>query len=274
MTPAAAELPPYRALLAVDIRDFSGVLAKDHARITDAIPTILCSAFQRCGLSEIWHRQRFGFGTGDGYALGLPSTMLPFLLNPFLAALQEELVYRSEVHADPVPLRMRVSVHIGPVTDSGADLLSEGSGTARIETHRLLDAGPVRELLNRSGPMTRVAAIVSEQAYHDAVLSGYAADAPEHYVPAPVEVKKHRGIGYLRVPSPSGDLLRDGFLPRVSDPADTGAVAHDQQNGEATSTGSGPQNTVNTHGGPGFLHGGTGDQNYHAPAPRDDHHRP
>ncbi|QKV79605.1 hypothetical protein [Amycolatopsis sp. Hca4] len=265
------ELPPYRALLAVDIRDFSGVLAKDHAPVTDAIPTILRSAFQRCGQGDAWREQRFGFSTGDGYAVGLPSAVLPFLLNPFLPALQEELVYRSDVGADPVPLRMRVSVHIGPVTDSGTNLLSEGSGTARIEAHRLLDAAPVRELLNRSGPMTRVAAIVSEQVYRDAVLSGYAADAPEHYVPVPVEVKKHRGTGYLRVPAPSGHLLRDGFLPRVAGPTGTDP---EQPQEEPPQPGRGSQYSVNTGGGPGFLHGGTGDQNYHAPASRDDQRRP
>lgn len=259
MTRTATELPPYRALLAVDIRDFSGTLGKDHARITEAVPTILRSAFQRCGLAETWREQRFGIGTGDGYALGLPSAVLPFLLNPFLPALQEELVYRAEVNADPVPLRMRVSVHVGPVTDSGGELLSEGSGTARVETHRLLDAAPVRELLNRAGPMTRVAAIVSDRAYQDAVLSGYAADAPEHYVPAPVEVKKLVGTGYLRVPSPSGDLLSDGFLPRITDPAVVGTEDDDHR---ARGT-AGPANSYTFHGS-GFVHGGTGNQ-YNSP---------
>ncbi|MEV7095685.1 hypothetical protein AB0M80_22840 [Amycolatopsis sp. NPDC051045] len=257
MTRTTTELPPYRALLAVDIRDFSGTLGKDHARITDAVPTILRSAFQRCGLADAWAEKRFGFGTGDGYALGLPSAVLPFLLNPFLSALQEELLYRDEVDADPVPLRMRVSVHVGPVTDSGQGLLSEGSGTARIETHRLLDAAPVRELLNRSGPMTRVAAIVSARAYQDAVLSGYAADAPEHYVPAPVEVKKLVDTGYLRVPSPSGDLLRDGFLSRIADPA--AAEDEARRGGEPDQPGDGPRNAYTFHGS-GFVHGGTGDQ--------------
>ncbi|RSD17302.1 hypothetical protein [Amycolatopsis eburnea] len=263
MPRTATELPPYRALLAVDIRDFSGSLGRDHARITDAVPKILRSAFQRCGLAETWQEMRFGFGTGDGYALGLSSAALPFLLNPFLPALQEELVYRDEVNADPVPLRMRVSVHVGPVTDSGEGLLSEGSGTARIETHRLLDAEPVRELLNRSGPMTRVAAIVSARAYEDAVLSGYAADAPEHYVPAPVKVKKLTDTGYLRVPSPSGDLLRDGFLPRITDPAVVGDEGH--RGDEADRSGAGPRNAY-TFRGPGYVHGGTGDQ-YNGPHP-------
>ena len=202
MASTPSELPPYRALLAVDIRDFSGVLGQHHAEITDAIPTMLLAAFQRCGLAETWRERRFGFSTGDGYVAGFPSAVLPFLLNPFLQALQDELDFRDQVDADPVPLRMRVSVHVGPVTDTGRELLSEGSGTARIETHRYLDAEPVRELLNRSGSATRVAAIVPAQAYRDAVLSGYAADPPEHYVAAHFPSQAAHRLGVSSGPFP------------------------------------------------------------------------
>jgi hypothetical protein len=109
--------------------------------------------------------------------------------------------------------------------------------------------------------MTRVAAIVSARAYHDAVPPGYAADAPENYVPAPVEVKKLVGTGYLRVPSPSGDLLRDGFLPRINDPKVIGSGDDEsRRDHEGEARGEGPRNTYNFQD-LGFVHGGTGDQN-------------
>ncbi|WP_367133052.1 hypothetical protein [Saccharothrix sp. HUAS TT1] len=209
-----AELPPYRALLVVDVKDFSGLKSRHHAELTDAIPGILRGAFERCGEVEVWRDRRFGESTGDGHAVGFPSAVLPLLLNPFLRSLQDELDYRATVGAHPAELRMRASVTVGPITDPNRDGVSTGSGRARIENHRLLDAEPVKELLTRSGPTTRVAAIVSERAYEDAVLSGYAADPPELYVPVPVRVKTFEGTAYLRVPSPTGGLLRDGFLPR------------------------------------------------------------
>ncbi|WP_051386396.1 hypothetical protein [Actinokineospora inagensis] len=216
-----ADLPPYRALLVVDVKGFGGVESRNHAEITERVPLILRAAFQRCGLGDDWDEKRFGFTTGDGYAAGFPSTLLPRLLKPLLQALQDELDYRDRVRADPVPLRMRVSVNVGPVTDTGEGLISEGSGTARVETHRLLDAEPVKALLARSGPNTRVVAVVSARAFHDAVAGGYTDEPRELYVPAPVAVKELTDLAYLRVPSPTGDLLREGFLPRTDEPVQT-----------------------------------------------------
>lgn len=258
MARQASALPPYQALLAVDIRDFSGILGRDHAQITDVVPTILGAAFERCGLLRVWRGRRFTIGTGDGCAVGFPSEVLPYLLNPFLQSLQDELDFRDQVRTDPVSVRLRVSINVGPVTDSGQGLLSEGSGTSRIELHRLLDADPVKELLNRSGPTTRVVAIVSTRAYHDAVLAGYAADSPEHYVAVPVKVKKMATEGYLRVPSPTGDLLRSGFLPRDAEPREVGpAVDPSSTTREATHSYT-IHGTGNINSGPGNQFNGPG----------------
>ncbi|SDD30110.1 hypothetical protein [Actinokineospora iranica] len=209
-----AELPPYTAILIVDVKDFSGIKGRDHARVTEAIPGILRQAFRRAGLADHWDEARFEFGTGDGYVAGFRPAVLPFLLNPFLPALQEELAYRNKVAMDTdqrQPIRMRVTVHVGPMTSSEAKALSEGSGVARIEAHRLIDAPPVRDLLTRSSPTTCVAAIVSARVFADAVQPGFTGEDPDLYVRAPVEVKSYEGTAYLRVPAPSGDLLVNGF---------------------------------------------------------------
>lgn len=203
------ELPPYRALLVVDVKEFSGERGRDHARITAEIPEILHQAFRRCGYEWLLDEVQFQGSTGDGYFLGFESRMLPFLITPFLPALQEELKYQNSVSRQSI--RMRVSINVGPMTDSGANKISDGSGDARIETHRLLDSSPVRELLTRSGMTTCVAAIVSERAFQDAVRPGFTDDEPEMFVPAPVAVKTYQGRAYLRVPCPSGDLLAVGF---------------------------------------------------------------
>ncbi len=241
MVHKASELPPYRALLVVDIKDFSGVPGVHQAEVTDLVPVVLRSAFERCGLTEVWSGKRFIISTGDGCALGFPSAVLPLLLNPFLQALQDELDYRAQVHADPVPLRMRVSINVGAVTDSGRELLSEGSGASRVETHRLLDAEPVRDLLTRSGPATRVAAIVSARAFEDVVASGYTGEPKDFYVPAPVQVKQLTDVAYLRVPSPTGDLLHSGFLPRAEpseDSVNEHAGSEDRQHAAGSTTNS------------------------------------
>lgn len=244
-----AELPPYRALLVVDMKDFSGNPGRDHAQLTADIPEILRQTFIRCGLGELWSEVRFSGSTGDGYFFGFRSSVLPFLLNPFLSALQDELDYRKRVR--PVtgqdrPVRMRVSVNVGPMTDSGENRISDGSGESRIETHRLLDSTPVRDLLARSNATTSVAAIVSSRAFEDAVLTGFADDDPGLYVAAPVQVKSYQGRAYLRVPRPSGDLLAHGFHRGERDERAPKADNTDQRHASISTTITGTQGYVNT----------------------------
>ena len=213
-------LPPYRALLVVDVKDFSGLPGRHHAEVTDAIPEILRGAFERCGALEVWQDRGFGESTGDGHAVAFPSRVLPLLVGTFLWSLQNELDYRAQVGAHAAPLRMRASVTVGPITEPNAAGVSTGSGRTRVETHRLLDSEPVRDMLDRSGPDTRVAAVISGRAYEDAVLSGYAEDDEKMYVAASVQVKTFQGEAYLRVPLPTGDLLRHGFRPRDAEGTD------------------------------------------------------
>lgn len=198
-----AELPAYQALFAADVKDFSGRPGRDHAALTEQLPQIVAAAFAAAGLAEIWERQTFRRVVGDEIALGFPATVLPLLLNPLLGALQAELV--------DGPVRMRVSVHVGPVTGPGTTAISDGSGAARVEAHRLLDSDAVKELLTRSDDITSVAAIVSERAVADAVATAYSAESLSLYVPVEVRVKGFRGKAHLRVPAPSGDLLLRGF---------------------------------------------------------------
>ncbi|MFC7343055.1 hypothetical protein [Saccharopolyspora griseoalba] len=209
------ELPPYRAVLVVDVKDFSGRKTRDHEEITRQIPIILENAFTRCGHGCLWD-SGFGGSTGDGYFRILEPSCLPYLLNPFLMALQDELDDQNSMqppqHGN---LRMRVVLAVGPITDSGEAVLGDGNGATRIEAHRMLDSEPVRDILARSSDATRVAAIVSPRVFEDAVISGYAAEDPSLYVPVDVEVKTFAGSAYLRVPTPSGDLLREGIKSSV-----------------------------------------------------------
>lgn len=207
-------LPPYRAVLIVDMKDFSGTPGRTQAGLTAEIPDILRRTLRRVGLPDLWEEIRFETTTGDGYVLGFPSAFLPFLLNPLLPGLQDELADRNAGRATSTPpIRMRVSINVGPMTDSGVGDFTDGSGAARIETHRLLDSAPVRDLLTRSGPATCIAGIVSARVMADAVLPGFADDDPDLYVEVPVQVKQYQTHAYLRVPRPSGDLLRHGFAP-------------------------------------------------------------
>lgn len=213
-----AELPPYRAVLVADVKDFSGTESRYHSEITREIPRILENAFARCGHGYLRDAGFGGPAGGDGYFRIVDPVYLPYLLNPFLQALQDELTEQNNMLPRAYGnLRMRVSLSVGPVTDSGEDLLGDGNGATRIEAHRILDSHPVRDILDRSSDVTRVAAIVTSRVYQDAVLSGYAAEDRSLYVPVDVQVKTFEGSAYLRVPTPSGQLISEGVRPRPSD---------------------------------------------------------
>lgn len=258
-----AELPPYRALLLVDMKNFSGEKGRDHARITEHIPLILEQTFRRCALGDVWRAASFQGTTGDGYFAGFDPRHLPFLLNPFLPALQTELEYQNRVNPGNQPIRMRMNLTVGPMTDSGDNAMSDGSGSARIEAHRMIDDDSVRGLLTRSNSTTCVAAIISSRVYEDAVESGYTAEDVGLYVPVDVQVKTYRGRAYLRVPQPSGDLLRNGFerageaapdepAPgRIAEPDSSGDqfVGVNEAHGSVGTVIAGPHNTVNTGSG-------------------------
>lgn len=262
----ASALPPYRALLVVDMKDYSGNPSRYQTELTRLIPEILQAAFERAGLARVWSSKTAHSTTGDGYALVLPPELLPHLLNPYLSALQEELEHRnrSRPYGWNGPIRFRVSINVGPVVDSGENLLGDGSGAERVTLHRLLDSDPVRHLLNGSDPeVTQVAAIVSRRVYEDAVLSRLADEPESLYVEAGVEVKTYQGQAYLRVPKPSAGLLINGFLkatpsPNPEPPAPASASASawggiGQQINGATgpiNTGSGAQYNAPQYGDP------------------------
>ncbi|MEU8224934.1 hypothetical protein [Kribbella sp. NPDC048915] len=265
-----SELPPYRALLVVDMKDYSGNAGRYQTDLTRLIPEIMQAAFDRAGLAGVWSRKTSHGTTGDGYAIVLPSALLPHLLNPYLTALQEELEVRNRnrPYGWNGPVRFRVSINVGPIVDSGGNVLGDGSGTERVTLHRLLDSDPVRHLLNGSDPeVTHVAAIVSRRVYEDAVLSRRADEAESLYVEVGAKVKTYQGQAYLRVPKPSAGLLSNGFLAgsRWSPPptADTAGPP----NPAGSSSGFG----VQINGASGPIHTGSGAQ-YNAPQHATDPH--
>ncbi|MER7755310.1 hypothetical protein [Kitasatospora sp. NPDC097643] len=201
------ELPPYRGIVAVDAKDFTGHPAIEHGTISQAVPHVLQRSFERADLAEVWHDRRFPASTGDGYVFGFDPAWMPFLIHPWLHTLQEVLTEFNVHSIGTVRIRLRVSLHIGPLPDSGEEF--DGNGTPRNDTHRLLDSRPVKAMLAASNEsITQVAAILSDRCYQDAVVSGYTGRHPDHFieVPATVEGKRFDQRAWLYVPVPSGNL--------------------------------------------------------------------
>ncbi|WP_052847372.1 hypothetical protein [Streptomyces avicenniae] len=200
-------LPPYRGIVAVDAKDFTGFQAVQHKEISRAIPGMLEQSFRRAGLGDVWEDRRFPASTGDGYVFGFDPAAMPCLIHPWLGVLQETLAEFNIHSAGAVRIRLRVSLHIGPLPDDGDE--ADGNGTPRNDTHRLLDSRPVKMMLSSSSEnVTHVAAILSDRCFEDAVAGGYAGRHPDHFieVPATVEGKVFAQRAWLHVPAPSGNL--------------------------------------------------------------------
>jgi hypothetical protein len=141
--------------------------------------------------------------------------VLPFLLSPFLGALHETLAEKDDslrAISRGTRLRLRVSINIGPVPDSG-DELRDRIGHPMNTTFRLLDSGPVKNALKGSNPdVTLMAVIVSQRVFDDVIHAGYTpALHPDQLeqVTAEVQGKDFAEPAWLYVPHPSRLASRD-----------------------------------------------------------------
>lgn len=231
------EMPQYRAVVVVDMQDYSSQPGAAQRDLTEVIPELIERAFTSSGHAGVWEGRRFPDTTGDGYAVGFRPEVLPVLVGPFLDALQNELVYYDKIlrrHDRTSRMRWRVAITVGPLHESDSPGIGDGCGDSRVEAHRLVDANEVRKLLDNSDPdVTFVAAIISARVHEDVVVGGYATKKPSDYVRTSVSVKTYQGDAYLYVPKPSGELLSKGFDGPDAPQSEEPPRQHDHDSGHA-----------------------------------------
>ncbi len=205
----SAPLPPYRAVLAVDMEKFSASSARHQQSIGRLIPQVLEEAFTRADMLPVWKDARFPRHSGDGYVMGAEPEHLPYLISPFLEELQKVLE-RAQPYLAALDrnlrMRLRASIDVGPLPDTGDGSGIDAMGEAMISTHRLLDSEPVRRELETSDPdTTLLATIISRRVYEDVVLGDFAPVRASRWRPvhASVPSKDFQAEGYLFVPTPS-----------------------------------------------------------------------
>ncbi|MGW4031640.1 hypothetical protein ACWEFL_20400 [Streptomyces sp. NPDC004838] len=251
---------PYRGVLAVDAKGFTGRPALEHETISRTVPDLLMTALARVGMRELWDDRLFPNTTGDGYVFGFDASLVPLVIHPFLLTLQDVLTDYNVLSHGVAPIRLRASLHIGPLPDTGDEF--SGNGTVRNDTHRLLDSRPVKAVLaSHKENITHVASILSDRCFEDAVVSGYTGRHPDHFVEvaATVEGKPFAQRAWLYVPQPSGPLYEETSDSNDSDnvvqenartPESTGLQPHVEN--------SAPGGNINT----GTVHGGQSVSNH------------
>ncbi|WP_035304642.1 hypothetical protein [Actinokineospora inagensis] len=209
---SADELPPYRAVLAVDAERYGSNTDPGQRRLAEAIPEVIRVAFAKSGLAGAWEERLYAQDTGDGLGLCLDPRHLPALVARLFGVLQEVLTARDVWMREAdraLRLRLRAALHVGPV-------LQPGGGRALVTAHRLLDAAPLRDALKRSDPdRTFLAVILSNRVHDDVIAAGYAT-LPT--TPVDVHIKEYEAAAHLHIPHPTGDLLASGLVPAAPDP--------------------------------------------------------
>ncbi|MEU4744245.1 hypothetical protein AB0G02_27800 [Actinosynnema sp. NPDC023658] len=203
-------------MLVVDVRHFSKHNSAEQQVIAEQLPEILQRVADRTNLTSLWERGEFKAFRGDGYVIGFDPNLISAVVDGFFDALQSELRLRAaEFRAAGIELRVRASLHLGPLTSFNRLLADSPSGRPVVEANRMVDAEAVRALLDNSDPeVTFVALVLSHSVMEHVVEAGSTTRRRSEFVEAPLDVtaKEYSGKGYLRVPVPSGDLLRYGLL--------------------------------------------------------------
>lgn len=255
------ELPPYRAVLVVDTKEFGSNSDPDQAHLVEIVPDVVALGFERAGLGHVWQEALFPHNTGDGFGIGFDTRHLPAVVSAFFDALQDVLAERDarlRARDRRLRLRMRASLNVGPVRDAPPGGTAAVVGSAVITTHRLLDSQPVRDVLTRSDPdQTFLSVVLSQRVFDDVLAAGFATLSASRVVPRFVRLKEYSGTVYLYVPKPSGDLLSHGIAEyqrdldaaravRETTPQPTGTITTNVLSGGSTGT------TIQV----GHLHGG------------------
>lgn len=221
------DVPDQIAILVVDTRQFSKHDDRQQNALALAIPEVLKQASHRAQVPELWADRQFPDSTGDGYIIGFSPRLLGRVVNRYIECLEMELRQAATTLPPGARLRMRMSLHVGPVSLLDDVRISSPVGKTMIDTHRLVDATALRALLEHSDPeVTHLAVALSERVVQDAVVTGHSGRRLTEFVESPVAVKAKdfAGTAYLRVPAPSGELLARGLLG-VQPPAEEAVPA-------------------------------------------------
>ncbi|MFE3637497.1 hypothetical protein [Streptomyces sp. NPDC059168] len=176
MVAPQTDVPAELALLAIDMEKYSQIpeAGMDAARCD--VDDILTTVLAECGLPALDELPGYK-DSGDGAILLFPASLLARLVDPLLGRLNAALQrYRQQQLTDSPLVRLRVSVHVGPLS------LPRHRGDAINDTARLLNSQTAREALaaaRDSGGF--LAAVLSEIVYQRTVQAGRTPNLSSHH---------------------------------------------------------------------------------------------
>ncbi|WP_395109377.1 cyclic nucleotide-binding domain-containing protein [Actinomadura sp. SCN-SB] len=196
--PPGAPVPPlagqHCAVLFVDVAGFSAPHRNDQDRreIRRVLYVLLEEAFERSGVpwGACHHEDR-----GDGALIVVPAGIpAGLIVHPLIGRLSAALARHNRGAREPVRIRLRAALDVGPVTADRHGV----NGYAIIRAARLLEAPALKTRLN--GSSAPLGFVVSDQVYDSVVRHAPAPVDPAAYIRAQVTVKESRLTAWTYLP--------------------------------------------------------------------------
>ncbi|WP_326677841.1 hypothetical protein [Streptomyces sp. NBC_01237] len=180
--------------MVLDIESFSTRSDPVQRSLRGAMYQALETALKRSGVptADISFEDR-----GDGVLMIVSGAVPPAgLVGPFVRELDEELTEYARVFSEEHALRCRLALHQGLVTEDPQGWSGDAVNTAC----RLVDAGPLREVLTAAAS-ARMVFVVSDEIYRGLVRHAHRGIDPAAYLPMPFADKHGRTIeSWVTVP--------------------------------------------------------------------------
>ncbi|MEV4176170.1 hypothetical protein [Nonomuraea sp. NPDC049709] len=227
------DLPRHRALFVVDMRDYSSTADPSMEQVRKDIDDLLATAFRESGLSEEWQNPELHNDTGDGFVLVLPTARMWRLIDPLIENL-DRVLYRydqARLVSTP-PVRLRVSVHLGPLPDSFR-------GSAINDLFRLVNSHEADEALTIAVERKAfVALIISDEVFQVVVRQGRTERLDQrdfHKIIAKVPDKDFETLAWVHAPRVGASAFESLSAPLddAMAPRDTNAASDATPNAAA-----------------------------------------
>ncbi|MFI7099410.1 hypothetical protein ACIBK8_08635 [Streptomyces sp. NPDC050161] len=228
------DIPDYQALVVFDMKGYSKVPSPYMQSTRDEFDNMLATAFVESGLGDEWQHCAYWNDRGDGCILAMPIRRMWRLVEPLPEILDGVLArYDRERFASMPEIRVRMSVHLGPVSESYR-------GDPINDACRLIDSDAARDAVAKAEQLgSYVALVISEAVFQAVVRARRTTRLTElDFLPTRAEVKdKYSEPAWVHVPRRSPSAL--------SAPAESPAAQDTQPaQGAAVTPGGPPASTA------------------------------
>ncbi|MFE3390344.1 hypothetical protein [Streptomyces anulatus] len=210
------DVPAELALLSIDMEKYSQIPEAKMSAARREVDDIVATVLAECRLPAPQDLRGGCKDRGDGAILVFPPSVVARLVDPLLGRLNAALgCYERRRLASSPTLRLRVSVHVGPLS------LPDHRGDAINDTARLLDSQATRHALSAAKDNGAfLAAALSELVYQRAVHAGRTpALGPHHFLEAVAQVSDKPGFEQpcrIHVPGLTGPAVRPYLVDAAS----------------------------------------------------------